>query len=241
MYRNRVLRSLIDSDRAALQSHLRKVVLRTGEELIRENTQVETVHFPETAILTNSVSVSDGHVVETSTLGFESVSGLIPSLVHAPAAWRTVVQTGGEAWAISAMTLQRQAFHSAVLLELLLRLTHDAQAQSAQLTVCNTLHPLMQRLARWLLTVDDRTQSSKLHVTQDEIARALGVQRTTVNASARALSEMGAISYLRAAIEIRDRSILERQACECYAAIRQRSEALNLISPHSGRPGGLSA
>lgn len=231
MYRNRVLQSLVEADRIALQPQMRKVMLRPGEELIRENTMVEVMHFPETAILTNVVSVQDGHMVETSTLGFESVSGLIPCLAHVPAAWRTVVQTGGDAFAIAASTLQRQALRSPPLLDLLLRLTHDAQAHSAQLTVCNTLHPLMQRLVRWLLVIDDRTQGSKLHVTQDEIARALGVQRTTVNASARVLSEMGAISYLRAAIEIRDRAALERLACECYGAIRRRSDSLDLMAP----------
>lgn len=231
MYRNRVLQSLADADRAALQPHLRKVVLKTGEELIRENTQVEVVHFPETAILSNIVSVADGHVIETSTLGFESLSGILPCLTQTPAAWRTVVQTEGEAFAISALTLQRQVLRSPAMLDLFLRLTQDAQAQSAQLTVCNTLHSLMQRLARWLLIADDLTVGSRLHVTQEEIARALGVQRTTVNACARALSDMGAISYLRAAIEIRDRGSLERQACECYAAIRSRSEALGLTLP----------
>ncbi len=45
------------------------------------------------------------------------------------------------------------------------------------------------------------------------------MQRTTVNAVARQLQELGPISYRRGAIQILDRKGLERLACECYAAV----------------------
>ncbi|MDQ3478275.1 MAG: helix-turn-helix domain-containing protein, partial [Pseudomonadota bacterium] len=84
-----------------------------------------------------------------------------------------------------------------------------------QSVACNSFHPIDQRAARWLLTAQDRA-GSRLELTQEALAGLLGVQRTTINAVARQLSDEGLISTRRGTISVDDRAALEARACECY-------------------------
>ena len=54
----------------------------------------------------------------------------------------------------------------------------------------------------------------------------LGVQRTSVTATARALQTAGLIKYQRGRILIVDREGLEKKSCECYKTARLRSEGV---------------
>ena len=58
-------------------------------------------------------------------------------------------------------------------------------------------------------------------LTQEALAGLLGVQRTTVNAVARALQDEGLITTRRGAIQVIDRAGLKRRACECYASVER--------------------
>jgi hypothetical protein len=61
-------------------------------------------------------------------------------------------------------------------------------------------------------------------LTQDFLSEMLGVRRTTLTVVAGALQEGGLIRYSRGRVQIVDGSGIEKRACECYAAIRQRTE-----------------
>ncbi|MGH6677187.1 MAG: helix-turn-helix domain-containing protein, partial [Xanthobacteraceae bacterium] len=53
-----------------------------------------------------------------------------------------------------------------------------------------------------------------------DLAKILGVQRTTVNFAVGQLERAGAIASGRGRVRIADRSILERSSCECYGRLR---------------------
>ena len=53
----------------------------------------------------------------------------------------------------------------------------------------------------------------------------LGVRRTSVSVCAHTLQKSGLVHYARGNIKIKNRKGLEECACECYAAIRDRSPA----------------
>ena len=55
-----------------------------------------------------------------------------------------------------------------------------------------------------------------IHVTQEAIAEALGIRRTTANMIAQQLQSNGIISSSRGKIIIRDRAGLRSAACDCY-------------------------
>ena len=82
---------------------------------------------------------------------------------------------------------------------------------------CNAAHLVPQRLAKWLVRLHRANQERDIHLTQADLARLLGVQRTSVNAAARGLQQAGAARFTRGRILIRDIKALTRSACSCYA------------------------
>jgi hypothetical protein len=77
-------------------------------------------------------------------------------------------------------------------------------------------HTALQRLCRWLLTAQDHLGMQPIEMTQETLARALGIARPVV---ARALLELqgaDAIWCRYGRILIRKRPMLESTVCECY-------------------------
>jgi CRP-like cAMP-binding protein len=95
-----------------------------------------------------------------------------------------------------------------------------------QLVACNRLHEVEERLARWLLMLQDRVQEDVLLITQEFLAEMLGSRRTTVTLAAGALQRIGLIEYQRGRVHILDRDRLVSAACECYPVIKKLSNGL---------------
>lgn len=100
--------------------------------------------------------------------------------------------------------------------------------QLRQNMICAGLHPTEQRLSRWLLEAADRLEADgqPISATQEQVAQRLGVRRTTVTLVASNLQDGNVIRWGRSRVEIRDRRRLEVTACGCYAALRDRVNAL---------------
>ncbi|WP_313898329.1 helix-turn-helix domain-containing protein [Nodosilinea sp. LEGE 07298] len=96
----------------------------------------------------------------------------------------------------------------------------------SQTTACNSLHNVDQRLARWLLEVNDRTDHSHFKLTQEFLADMLGVRRPSVTQTAQKLQEKGLIHYHRGHIDILDLDGLETCACECFHTIKYEYDRL---------------
>ena len=94
--------------------------------------------------------------------------------------------------------------------------SHGLMAQISQAVVCNTLHPVSARLARWLLTASDRRHSHTIEATQEHVATTLGVLRLSVSQAAADFQNAGLISYRRGIIKIESRSGLKARTCACY-------------------------
>ena len=230
---NGMLESLDEADQIALEPHLRRMTVEKDQILIEQDVRVREVHFPVATELSNVMAFSDGRVVEISTVGSEGVSGLAAFLAEAPCAWRVTVREGDTVIALSAAALRKQVAVSPRLLKRLMLLTHDNQSQGAQNAACNAIHDSTSRLARWILTLCDRTGREALELTQEEMSVMLGVQRTTVSAGAAELKRQGAISYARGALRVENRRRLEAAACECYVAQRIRTDKLGLAPGQS--------
>ena len=93
--------------------------------------------------------------------------------------------------------------------------------ETAQTALFNQMHPIEQRLSRWLLTFADRLHSEELPATQQLIADMLGVTRSEISRTAGALSESGLIDYARGRLTLVNRAGLKDKACECYRVIRR--------------------
>lgn len=223
-FRNRLLEGLTPEDAEAILPHLQPANFARDEVLIEQGGRVGVIHLPESAVFVNLVATSDGNAVECGALGNETVSGLVPCLARTESPWATVVRVAGPGHTVEAEVIRRQALASPAFFELLMRLTNDAQGQAAQLAVCNALHTVASRFARWLLMMDDRAPGATLLVTQDEIAVALGAQRTTLNVAMGELKAEKTIRNIRGKLSILDRSALEDRSCACYFDLRKKTD-----------------
>jgi CRP-like cAMP-binding protein len=224
--RNHLLMSLDGADFALLAPHLREVSLAQGFVLQEQETLVEQVYFPLSGVISLISVMAAGEVVETATIGREGTVGAFGGLGPWKAFSRAAVQLPGIATAISVSHFQAAVSRSERIRNLILRYKEALLGQVQQTAACNALHPLEARLARWLLQTLDRADDPKLPLTQEFIAQMLAVRRTTVTLVAGHLQEAGLISYRRGRIVVLDRPRLEEAACECYATIRRRTDAV---------------
>jgi Crp-like helix-turn-helix domain len=139
---------------------------------------------------------------------------------------RAVVQIAGGAFRMRANLLGREFARGGAFQHSLLRYTQALITQISQTAVCNCLHPLAERLSRWLLLCHDRAESDELLMTQDFIANMLGGRRESVTVAACHLQDAGLIQYTRGHIRIIDRKRLEGSACECYRIVKNECERL---------------
>jgi len=212
------------SDREALEPHLKLVNLASGDVLFEPEQPADRVYFPNTAVLSVVMVMEDGRTVETDTVGNESAVGILAALGASMSVNRTLTQISGAALVVPAARLRQASEESAALRTLLLRHAQINLAQAHQSVACNALHGVEQRLCRWLLASQDRTDRDVVELTQQYLATMVGVQRTTITQALRDLTAAGLIRQGRRSIEIVDRRGMEARACECYAAVRLAAE-----------------
>ena len=97
----------------------------------------------------------------------------------------------------------------------------------AQLILCNRMHRLDQRAARWLLQVDDRVDEAPFNVTQEFLAQMIGVQRPALSVAMRQFKDEGLVRYARGQITIADREGLMARSCDCTRVIASESRRLD--------------
>jgi DNA-binding transcriptional MocR family regulator len=78
-----------------------------------------------------------------------------------------------------------------------------------------------QQLCRFLLQRLDNLPTDELMITQEQIARLLGVRRESVTQAAAKLHEAGYVRYCRGRITVLNHQALEQHSCECYAVVKQ--------------------
>src|SRR6185312_13522663 len=94
---------------------------------------------------------------------------------------RVLVQMTGSAYRVSADVIRRELQRSDALRSAMSAAASHILAQCTQSIVCLAFHPLLPRLARWLLKARARTQSSSLELTHEFIGQMLGVSRPKVS------------------------------------------------------------
>jgi CRP-like cAMP-binding protein len=93
-----------------------------------------------------------------------------------------------------------------------------AGVYSLQIDACNLFHVIENRLARLLLMFQQRSQSDEINITQDQLAKMLGVRRVGVTKAAGSLQRKNLISYIRGSVIIHDIAGLKKASCGCYEA-----------------------
>jgi CRP-like cAMP-binding protein len=137
-----------------------------------------------------------------------------------------IIQGIGEGLRIRSSIVRDEFLKGGVLQQLVHAFTYLQLVQVTQSVLCNRLHDVEARLARWLLTSADRMESESLNLTQEFLAQMLGVQRSTVTVAAGELQRAGVIGYSRGKINLLDRVALTKRACECYSIVSASYERI---------------
>ncbi len=213
---NRLLAALPEIEYQRLEPHLKSVSLPVGTVFYEASEKIETVYFPNNALISLVSTLKNGATTEIALVGGTGVVGLPVILGSGYSSQRAIVQVPDGAVKISALILKQEFERGGELQKSLLRYVETRLNEVAQLAVCNRHHTIEERLARWLLTVQDLIQSDKLPLTQEFIGNMLGVRRSGVTIAAGTLQNAGMITYSRGKITVLNREALEDTACECY-------------------------
>ncbi|MGH6737266.1 MAG: Crp/Fnr family transcriptional regulator [Methyloceanibacter sp.] len=185
---------------------------------------IEYLYFIEEGLVSVLASAGKGNAVEVLLIGREGVVGIPGALGLGTTPLRHVVQVEGSAVRIRVDDVGRFMAEMPQLRALLLNDLHAAFLESSQSAACSLSHSFPQRLARWLLTAQDRCDRDELPVTHDLLARILGVRRATVSEAIKSFVGKGILARVRGVIRIRDRGGLENIACRCYRPTRLDDE-----------------
>lgn len=213
---NRLLAALPEDEYRRLEPYLMPISLSAGTVLYEASEKIDTVYFPNTALISLVSILANGATTEISLIGGTGMVGLPVILGSGYSNHRAIVQVPDNAMKISARILKQEFDRGGELQKVVHRYIETRLNEVAQIAVCNRHHTIEKRLARWLLTVRDLTQSDELPLTQEFLGNMLGCRRSGVTLAAGSIQRSGLINYSRGKITILDPEALEDAACECY-------------------------
>jgi CRP-like cAMP-binding protein len=229
--RNTLLESLPADELARIAPALQPVALSRPTELERPNEEIEYVYFPTSGMASIVALGDDGESVDTAMVGREGMTGLAVFLGTGQMPVRTMVQVTMKGFRLPSAALRAELGRGGALVGLLYRYTQVVMVSMAQLILCNRVHRLDQRAARWLLQVDERVEEAPFDVTQEFLAEMIGTQRPSVSLAVRQFKDAGLISYSRGRIKINDREALRGRSCGCIDIIHSEERRLRETQP----------
>lgn len=223
---NRLLFTLSVDEQKRLLPNLKLVTFALGEVICESGGHLNYAYFPTTSVVSFIYTMVDGATAEMGLVGNDGMAGVTLILGGETTRSRAVVQIAGDAFRMRANSLTQEFARGGAFQHSLLSYTQALIAQISQTAVCNRLHPMVERLSRWLLLCHDRVKSDELLLTQEFIGNMLGGRRESVTVAAGHLQDAGLIRYTRGHIRIIDRKRLEASACECYQVVKNECERL---------------
>jgi CRP-like cAMP-binding protein len=222
---NQLLAALPAKTYQRLQAALERVELKFGDVLYQPGDIARHVYFPNDSLVSLLVSVEGNGALEVGMVGNESMVGIPLALGRSASPVRVLVQGGGSAMRMSGTRFAGELKKNGGLKRELDRCVYLSMMTAMQIAACNQSHVLAQRLARWLLMVRDRVARNEFRLTQEFLARMLGVRRAGVTDAAGSLQRRGLITYSRGRIKILNVEGVRAASCECYEVIRKMEGA----------------
>ncbi len=218
---NLLLASLSSESRELIHSQSTPVTLPLRSVLYTAGRVPSDAYFMTSGFASIVASTSAGESAEVGIVGREGLVGAMHLLGPALAPTECFIQLSGSAMKIPFPKLLQLFKSSEEIRGRILEFVQEQTLSLSQLATCNRLHNAEERLARWLLMVDDRIQSDTIDLTQEFLAQMLGAQRTTITMVAGTLQRAGLIEYKRGALQILNRRELEAASCNCYGVTKK--------------------
>lgn len=226
-HENLLLRALPREERERLRPFLHPVTLEAGHPITNPDEPIENLYFPFGAVTSTVQELRDGSSIETGLMGIEGLAGVQVWLGQNSTASTTFVQVPGDAHQISTEDFIREVREKpSPLNRLIAAYLHAFLIMTSFTAACNRLHPVDQRLCRWLRMCYNRANRTEFPLRQEFLAQMLGVHRPTVSTAASMLQRAGLITYRYGTLKITNPDGLVEGACECYAMMETEFEKL---------------
>lgn len=183
--------------------------------LAEPNEPIETVYFPEAGIVSILTTTTEGRRLEAGLYGREGMSAPPLALGVDRTPHQHMVQVPGAALRISAAELRRAFDERPEIRALMLRYVQAVNVQTSFTAHANAAYTVNQRLARWLLMCDDRSDDG-IHLTHEFLGQMLGVRRSSVTLALQTVESQGLIRAVRGHITVLDRAGLKQLAGDSY-------------------------
>jgi len=154
---NAFLRSISAASYEAIEPHLAPARFPHGEHLYRPGDAVEWVYFPVAGLLSVLTETSEGQSVETAMVGNEGALGLVETMGSGVTPTTTLVQVDGVGLRVSAAVFKALALGTPDILARVFNVIEVQLTESRQSGMCQALHTVEPRFARWLLESMDRS------------------------------------------------------------------------------------
>ena len=224
--RNLILQRMPEDQYRAIARYLVPVDMPLGMRLSEPNQPIENIYFPVAGLVSVDALTERGESVEVSVLGREGLAGGCGLLGHKQMAHSVVMQGAGAGLRARVGVIRDEFLKGGVFAQQIYSFFYMQMVQMAQSVLCGRLHSVDMRMARWMLTAADRTETDSLQITQEFLAQMLGSRRSTVTVAAGELQRKGLIDYSRGKVRIVDRAGLELISCECYKVVRDTYQEL---------------
>jgi CRP-like cAMP-binding protein len=228
---NRVLANLSRAELLLIEPHLRDVKLSQGQRLHRLGDPLEHIVFPHDCLISITAATEADDEIECAVVGSEGIVGAYAGFGIDHALTDATVQITGWASQISTAHFREALGPNETLRARAARCEALLMAQMHQSVACNAVHDVSARMCRWLLEFDDRSGGSRFAMTQDLLAKMLGVRRTTVTLAAKQLQQAGAFRWRRGYVYVHRRDLIADQSCACYERVKMCADRLTPTAP----------
>lgn len=213
---NQILASLVAADFALLKPDLEIVELPLRRQLELCGRPIEYIYFLESGLASMVISAGANHNIEVAIVGREGMTGLPVLLGTDRSTHETFIQTGGRGLRVQTAKFKAAIERSPTLHRNLLRYAHTLVTQMAYTSLANGGYKIEERLARWLLMADDRTDGNTINLTHEVLALMLGTRRASVTNALADFQKRGILRMVRGCITIQKRGALEEAANGSY-------------------------
>jgi CRP-like cAMP-binding protein len=223
---NKLLALLARDEYAALKPVLEPIDLPQGFVLSSPGEPLEYCYFPLSGVISTVVTSPSGKRTEIGLLGREGVTPAGVALGATDAPYLVVTQVPGRGVRIPMDTMRQVMEALPGFKHLLTRWAHIALSQAAFTALSNAIHPVDERLARWILMCHDRVDGDAIDLTHEFLAIMLSVRRPSVTVGLHVLEGKQLIHSHRGTIIVRRRAALERFAADSYGGAEREYQRL---------------
>ncbi len=214
--RNRLLALMTAADFDRLAPHLEFACYPRGAVFLEADAAIEHAIFPEGGVGSIIASSPEGLEAEAGLFGRDGMAPTPLLMGAAKVTNRILFQIEDESWRIAKAPFLAALDESASLRNLLLRYAQTLAVQTSFTALSNAVHPIDERLARWILMCDDRLDGSEVPLTHEFMSVMLAVRRPGVTTALHVLEGNGLIRAGRGCVTVRNRGALEQFAGDAY-------------------------